>query len=105
MTTTPDTLTPTQYARILRWERWHRRYATLAFIVLGSAIVLGHPGGQLNLGLTGLALAALIVPIPLFQLFLRCPACGRYPGWEARLEAPRRCHHCDVALHDDRKNP
>ena len=89
-----------QYARIRRWERWHRRYATLAFIALGAVIVLGHPGSVLNLRLTGLLLAALIAPLPLFQLGLRCPACHRYPGWEARLEAPRRCHKCNVFLHD-----
>lgn len=97
----PTRLTPDQGARIRRWERWHRRYVALAFVLLGGAIVFGHPGGSLHPGLTGLLLAVLVTPIPLFQLALRCPACQRYPGWEARLEAPHSCHKCGVPLHDE----
>lgn len=97
--TPPAPLNPEQYARLRRWERWHRRYVALAFVLLGSAIVFGHPGGSLHPGLVGLLLAAVVAPIPLFQLGLRCPACHRYPGWEARLEAPRHCHKCGASLH------
>jgi len=95
-------LSPDQLARIRRWEFWNQLYLAVAFILLAAVIVFGD---TLGLGgahwpRAGLVMALLIAPIGLMQLLLRCPACGRYPGWEARITAPARCRHCGVRLHE-----
>ncbi len=98
----PRELTPRQFARIRRWEFWNQLYLGIAFVLLTAVIVFGD---ALGLGgahwpRAGLVMALLVAPIALMQLLLRCPACGRYPGWEARITAPARCRHCGVQLHE-----
>lgn len=94
-------LTPEQDAQLRRWERWNRNYFVFAFVTLIVVLVfssqLGLSSGD-DWGSLGLILAALVTPIILFQLRLRCPACEAKIGWQAKLMAPDQCSSCGVFL-------
>ncbi|WP_111498494.1 hypothetical protein [Marinobacter bohaiensis] len=100
-TPTPTYLTPEQDQRIRRWERWNRRYFIFAFITLIVLLVfssqLGVSSGD-EWGALGPLLAAFIAPIIVMQLRLSCPACGERIGWQAKLQAPDQCRHCQTFL-------
>jgi hypothetical protein len=93
-------LTPEQDAQLRRWERCNRLYFLFAFAALTLLLVFSS-----HLGLSsgdrwsplGYLFAALIAPIIVLQLRLRCPACRRI-GWQAKLMAPDQCPSCGVFL-------
>jgi len=94
-------LTPEQDARLRRWERWNRNYFIFAFFALIMVLVfssqLGISSGD-EWGSLGVVLAALVMPIIVLQLQLKCPACGAKIGWQAKLMAPDQCKACGTFL-------
>ena len=94
-------LTPEQDRQIRRWERWNRNYFLVAFVALVIVLVfssqLGLSSGE-SWGSLGVLLAAIVAPIIVLQLRLRCPACGHRIGWQAKLMAPDQCQVCGTFL-------
>ncbi|MCK7547795.1 hypothetical protein ACFQGA_03340 [Marinobacter koreensis] len=94
-------LTPEQDRQIRRWERWNRNYFLVAFVALVIVLVfssqLGLSSGE-SWGSLGVLLAAIVAPIIVLQLRLRCPACGHRIGWQAKLMAPDQCQACGTFL-------
>ncbi len=94
-------LTPEQDARLRRWERWNRNYFIVAFVALTVLLVFSS---QLGLSSAdswsplGVLIALLILPIVILQLRLKCPACDRKIGWQAKLMAPDQCRNCGTFL-------
>ncbi|WP_328189022.1 hypothetical protein [Marinobacter sp. OP 3.4] len=94
-------LTPEQDQRLRRWESINKSYFIFAFLAMIGLLVfssqLGLSSGD-SWGPLGVLLAALIVPIIVLQLRLKCPACEHSIGWQAKLMAPDQCRHCGVFL-------
>lgn len=94
-------LTPEQDQRLRRWESINKSYFIFAFLAMIGLLVfssqLGLSSGD-SWGPLGVLLAALIVPIIILQLRLKCPACEHSIGWQAKLMAPDQCRHCGVFL-------
>lgn len=94
-------LTPEQDQRLRRWETINKSYFIFAFLAMIGLLVfssqLGLSSGD-SWGPLGVLLAALIVPIIVLQLRLKCPACEHSIGWQAKLMAPDQCRHCGVFL-------
>lgn len=94
-------LTPEQDARLRRWERWNRNYFIVAFIALTVLLVFSSQLGLSSAdswGPLGVLIALLILPIVILQLRLKCPACDRKIGWQAKLMAPDQCRNCGTFL-------
>ncbi|SDW85017.1 MULTISPECIES: hypothetical protein [Marinobacter] len=100
-------LTPEQDRKIRRWEAWNRGYFIFAFFALLLILVfssqLGLSSGD-SWGPLGLILVVLVSPIIVLQLRLRCPACHKKIGWQAKLLAPDQCPQCGIFL-SSRDNP
>lgn len=94
-------LTQDQDAQLRRWERWNRGYFLFAFpaliIVLVFSSQLGLSSGD-SWSSLGVLIAALVTPIIVLQLRLKCPACGHKIGWQAKLMAPDQCSTCGTFL-------
>jgi hypothetical protein len=94
-------LTEEQNQRLRRWEKWNQRYFIFAFLALLLLLVfssqLGLSSGD-SWGPLGLLIAALVAPIVVLQLRLKCPACGSPIGWQAKLMAPDQCKACGTFL-------
>ncbi|KAA1172762.1 hypothetical protein FWJ25_13165 [Marinobacter salinexigens] len=94
-------LTPEQDAQLRRWERWNRNYFLFAFpamvVVLVFSSQLGLSSGD-SWSSLGILIAALVAPIIVLQLRLKCPACGHKIGWQAKLMAPDQCKTCGTFL-------
>lgn len=94
-------LSPEQDQRLRRWESWNRRYFIFAFIALTITLVFSSELGWSSTdswGPLGIILVVLILPIIILQLRLKCPACDRKIGWQAKLMAPDQCPHCRTFL-------
>lgn len=90
-----------QNQRLRRWESLNRGYFIFAFIALTVVLVFSSELGLSSAnswGPLGFTLVALIVPIVILQLRLRCPACDQRIGWQAKLMAPDQCPHCRIFL-------
>ena len=90
-----------QNQRLRRWESWNRGYFIFAFIALTVVLVFSSELGLSSAdswGPLGMILVALIAPIIILQLRLRCPACNHKIGWQAKLMAPDQCPHCRTFL-------
>lgn len=100
-------LTPEQNARLRRWERYNRNYFLFAFVALTILLVfssqLGLSSGDSWTSL-GVVFAAIVAPVIILQLRLKCPACGRHIGWQAKLMAPDQCPNCGVFLRAREQN-
>ncbi|PSF11833.1 hypothetical protein C7H09_05575 [Marinobacter fuscus] len=94
-------LTADQDSQLRRWERWNRNYFVFAFVALIVMLVfssqLGLSSGD-DWGSLGFILVALVAPIVVLQLRLKCPACEAKIGWQAKLMAPDQCKSCGVFL-------
>lgn len=94
-------LTPDQNQRLRRWETVNKGYFLFAFASITLLLVFSSQLGLSSSdswGPLGILLAALITPIIVLQLRLRCPACGGHIGWQAKLMAPDQCRRCGVFL-------
>lgn len=96
-----DYLNREQDQQLRRWETWNRNYFIFAFFTLIVVLVfssqLGLSSGE-SWGPLGIIIAALVAPIVVLQMRLRCPVCGHRIGWQAKLLAPDQCRHCKVFL-------
>ena len=94
-------LTKEQNQRLRCWEKWNQRYFIFAFVALLLLLVfssqLGLSSGD-SWGPLGVLMAALVVPIIVLQLRLKCPACEAPIGWQAKLMAPDQCKSCGTFL-------
>jgi len=91
-------LTPAEYARLRRWQRW--MIASFVVAMSGLALVaLLHLSEPFRFWLW-LAVIVLALVSAGLQFACRCPRCGANIGTQSRLVLPPACRRCGVALRE-----